>query len=797
MWTCDACVALFDGGVHRFKCDDCDDYDLCDVCYDRPSGWDKFGKSIRQHKQQHGFSQRGYKSASNVRSSVFYDLEDTALAPGTLVCLHSLHTDTELNGAHGTVQRAIVDEHGDITYRVSLPQHARSVNAPSRFVSAAAPSSRSASRAQDAHGAPPKPTNISGAVQQLRSADEFKELLAEHPIVVLAFFTDSCAPCQQMRPMFCESAQRDASRAATFAIADPSMRAFSGLASAYGVRSVPTVLHFAHGRLERSLTIVGYNPSLLETNVAQLIREAAGRQQARPGETCDLPPSYGRTTSEENAEAAEAAARAKAAKMVAKRAEVEKAAKQREQAAIEKRQAEIDAVNKQRLAKDQSPMLQKRVRAVRLVKSPELVGRIGRAVAFDGLNGRYRVEFETGGDLKALRPENLELVPEADSEEPEEEEETTTGPREAKETVDSRDELAAQVTELSLAPTATRPAAGGAMAARPAAGGAMAAWPAAGGAMAARPAAGGEQQVASDSLPLAEVPAEDIIRMRAGGEVAAVAIGTGGSKRQRPVEALVDLSAEGGPSATTADAFRQLLPRLSKRALVVGVAKYSTSPLRCSVNDAQDMHDALKRMGYQVQLVLDPDIETLLTAKRAFSTSVMAGDICLFYFAGHGVEAAVEQGRHYESSNWLIAREVPACNDDLPRFALDGTVLLRNMQDQKPLLTLMVLDCCRNNPLKQHCRGLGDGGLSVMDGGAGSFVAFACAPKKQAAEPPVGRNGIYTKHLLERLETPGLRIEDLFIDVGNAVREQSKHYPAGAQEPWTNSNLTIKGVCLS
>lgn len=429
MWKCDACDALFDGAVHRFKCNSCDDFDLCDLCYDSPSGWDKFGESIYLHKQNHSFSQRGHRSASNVRSNVFYDLEDTVLAPGTLVCLHSLRTNTELNGAQGTVQRAMVDAHGDITYMVRLLQHGRVVEARSRFVIPYAASHERTNAKQ------------TGAIQQPASEEELKQLLAEHKAVVLAFFTDSCSPCRQMRPYFCKSAQMESFRGTIFVIADPSKRTFKHVASTYGVRSVPTVLHFLHGRLVHSLTIVGYNPSLLDTNVRQLARDASGKANA--GDACDLPPTYGRTASEENAMLAAAEAKAKVARK-ATRAEAEKAAQQREQAVMQKRQQEIDAANKQRLA---SPMLKKRVRAVGLVKSPELVGRVGRATYFDDLNGRYRVEFEPDGILKALRPENLELVLEAGFEQ---HEKTTTEPLEVEDTTDDRSKLTDKVAELSL-----------------------------------------------------------------------------------------------------------------------------------------------------------------------------------------------------------------------------------------------------------------------------------------------------------------------------------------------------------
>ena len=50
-------------------------------------------------------------------------------------------------------------------------------------------------------------------------------------------------------------------------------------------------------------------------------------------------------------------------------------------------------------------------------------------------------------------------------------------------------------------------------------------------------------------------------------------------------------------------------------------------------------------------------------------------------------------------------------------------------------------------------------------GPVGSLVAFACAPGKRAGEKPGQRNGIYAKHLLAHLETPGLRVEVHFFAI--------------------------------
>ena len=119
------------------------------------------------------------------------------------------------------------------------------------------------------------------------------------------------------------------------------------------------------------------------------------------------------------------------------------------------------------------------------------------------------------------------------------------------------------------------------------------------------------------------------------------------------------------------------------------------------------------------------------------------------------------------------------------------------MERQGTRFNLLILDCCRDNPLPESKRSLGSGGLCQMIAPEGSFVAFACAVKKCAAEDSEKhRNGYYAQYLLKHIETPGLRIDDLFIHVSKEVKAATRHLPQGPQDPWTANNLKIIGASL-
>ena len=116
-----------------------------------------------------------------------------------------------------------------------------------------------------------------------------------------------------------------------------------------------------------------------------------------------------------------------------------------------------------------------------------------------------------------------------------------------------------------------------------------------------------------------------------------------------------------------------------RKALVVGINAYTKMLLSNCLNDASAVHEALKRMGFTSTLILNCDIGKLLKGTRSFVRSVNSDDIAFFYFAGHGVEAAIMQAGKPMSSNWLLAREVPKSNEDLPRYALDAQHLLAEL----------------------------------------------------------------------------------------------------------------------
>ena len=76
-------------------------------------------------------------------------------------------------------------------------------------------------------------------------------------------------------------------------------------------------------------------------------------------------------------------------------------------------------------------------------------------------------------------------------------------------------------------------------------------------------------------------------------------------------------------------------------ALVIGVGGYENAPkLNNPTRDAQAMAEMLGRLGFQADLVLDPDSRHLSAALREFGRKAEESDLALIYFAGHGIQAS-------------------------------------------------------------------------------------------------------------------------------------------------------------
>ena len=216
-------------------------------------------------------------------------------------------------------------------------------------------------------------------------------------------------------------------------------------------------------------------------------------------------------------------------------------------------------------------------------------------------------------------------------------------------------------------------------------------------------------------------------------------------------------------------------------ALVVGNSTYrNVSVLANPANDAADVSQSLRRLGFEVTTVSDAGFEALRRALIDFGRSARNADMAVMFFGGHGVEISGE--------NWLLPVDAELKTDvDVNTEAINLRSAMQAVSNAKRL-GLVILDACRNNPFAGKIRRSGpapaiDTGLAPVDPGENMLVAYA-ARDGTVANDGAGRNSPYTTALLRHLETPGLEIEFLFRnvrdDVMNATNEEQQPFVYGS-----------------
>jgi formylglycine-generating enzyme required for sulfatase activity len=212
-----------------------------------------------------------------------------------------------------------------------------------------------------------------------------------------------------------------------------------------------------------------------------------------------------------------------------------------------------------------------------------------------------------------------------------------------------------------------------------------------------------------------------------------------------------------------------------RTALVIGNADYKSSPLKNPVNDARDMAQVLRELGFSVTMKLNCSQREMTEAIREFGNELTRGGVGLFYYAGHGIQVG---GRNY-----LIPVDADIrAEDEVKFFSVDAGLVLSKMESAGNRTNIVILDACRDNPFKSFKTV--SKGLAVVEAPRGSLIVYATAPGSVAAEGK-GRNGIFTGALLRHIKTPGVDAELMLREVRRDVMAET----GGEQVPWSSSSL--------
>ena len=103
-------------------------------------------------------------------------------------------------------------------------------------------------------------------------------------------------------------------------------------------------------------------------------------------------------------------------------------------------------------------------------------------------------------------------------------------------------------------------------------------------------------------------------------------------------------------------------PAKGQVALVVGIGAYQNAPpLPNPPKDARAVADSLKKLGFQVELAIDPDKARLEQAVKRFGDQLQGAKVGLFFYAGHGLQEMCIRDSGTSASTYQLYPFRPRC----------------------------------------------------------------------------------------------------------------------------------------
>lgn len=208
-------------------------------------------------------------------------------------------------------------------------------------------------------------------------------------------------------------------------------------------------------------------------------------------------------------------------------------------------------------------------------------------------------------------------------------------------------------------------------------------------------------------------------------------------------------------------------------ALVIGNDNYlAVSKLQKAGNDANAMARELRNAGFAVQLHQNLNYRATVRAVESFTQGIQGGDEVVVFYAGHGVQI--------KNGSYLLPTDIEVKSEsEVEKTAYDLLTLTEKLAEAKPAFSLVIVDACRDNPLKSKGRSIGNArGLSAIEAPKGQMIVYSASRGQQALdrllEKDPNPNSVFTRELITRMKVPGLKIEDLMRDVQNSVEELAK-----------------------
>ena len=248
-----------------------------------------------------------------------------------------------------------------------------------------------------------------------------------------------------------------------------------------------------------------------------------------------------------------------------------------------------------------------------------------------------------------------------------------------------------------------------------------------------------------------------------------LAIGAHAALNKRALDAAKAIATEQG----------ETVRHSSRLALVIGNGHYpdASAPLDQPINDARAMTEALRRDGFDVDVVEDASRDDMVRAIDRLKSKIKPDSVVMLFFGGYGVQAGLES--YMIPVDAAIWKEV-----DVRHEGISIESVLEAMMEKGARARLAVIDASRRNPYERRFRTFSHG-LAPITAPDNALILTSATPGK-VADDSSGQHSVLVTELLNNLNAEAAAVEAVFNKTRVAISRASE----GEQVPSVSSSLS-------
>jgi uncharacterized caspase-like protein len=216
----------------------------------------------------------------------------------------------------------------------------------------------------------------------------------------------------------------------------------------------------------------------------------------------------------------------------------------------------------------------------------------------------------------------------------------------------------------------------------------------------------------------------------------------------------------------------------SRLALVIGNGHYpdAADPLTQPINDARAMSGALRRDGFDVDVIEDASRDDMTRAVERLKRKITPDSVVMLFFGGYGVQAGRE--------SYMIPVDATIWKEaDVRRTGVSVEGVLDVMKEKGARAKLVVIDASRRNPYERRFRSFSHG-LAPIAAPDNALILTSATPGK-VVEDSTGKHSVLIGELLTQINAKMVGAEAAFNKTRVAISRASE----GEQVPAVSSSL--------